>query len=145
MYSACRIVENFHWCIFPYKFEFSVRAKFRSSNFWIFQVLQAMPPWTQAISNFSTHVACFFQLIRGYHAYRDIWSTVIGECLPCEKESGNLILTGKKFIGSNFRTLCKCLKCMQKFAPFENFLLYGILQPYSKVHMLETVVDTTCR
>ena len=29
-------------------------------------------------------------MIRGYHVYRDIWSSVLGEELPCQRETGNI-------------------------------------------------------
>ena len=27
--------------------------------------------------------------MRGYHVYKDIWATVVGEELPCQHEDGN--------------------------------------------------------
>ena len=27
--------------------------------------------------------------MRGYHVYKDIWATVVGEELPCQREDGN--------------------------------------------------------
>ena len=27
--------------------------------------------------------------MRGYHVYKDIWATVVGEELPCQHEEGN--------------------------------------------------------
>ena len=28
-------------------------------------------------------------MVRGYHVYKDIWATVVGEELPCQREDGN--------------------------------------------------------
>ena len=28
-------------------------------------------------------------MVRGYHFYKDIWATVVGEELPCQREDGN--------------------------------------------------------
>ncbi len=28
-------------------------------------------------------------MVRGYHAYKDIWTTVVGEELPCQRERAN--------------------------------------------------------
>ena len=30
-------------------------------------------------------------VVRSYHAYKDIWATVYGEELPCEREAGNWV------------------------------------------------------
>ena len=30
-----------------------------------------------------------FSAERGYHVYRDIWTTVVSEELPCQREDGN--------------------------------------------------------
>ena len=30
-------------------------------------------------------------VVRGYHAYKDIWVDVYGEELPCEREAGNRV------------------------------------------------------
>ena len=30
-------------------------------------------------------------VVRGYHAYKDIWTAVYGEELPCEREAGNRV------------------------------------------------------
>ena len=30
-------------------------------------------------------------VVRGYHAYKDIWAAVYGEELPCEREAGNRV------------------------------------------------------
>ena len=30
-------------------------------------------------------------VVRGYHAYKDIWAAVYGEELPCKKEAGNRV------------------------------------------------------
>ena len=27
--------------------------------------------------------------MRGYHVYKDVWTTVVGEELPCQREDGN--------------------------------------------------------
>ena len=27
--------------------------------------------------------------MRGYHVYKEIWATVVGEELPCQREDGN--------------------------------------------------------
>ena len=87
-----RTMGNFHWCKFSYHFKLCIRIKFR--NF----------PGTHVglIQTFLTRVACFFHhqgngTVCGYHIYGDIWSPVIDERLPCEKESGNLVLLGKIF------------------------------------------------
>ena len=37
------ILGSFLWYIFLYNFKFSIRIKFRGSNFWTFQVLWAIP------------------------------------------------------------------------------------------------------
>ncbi len=29
-------------------------------------------------------------MVRGYHAYKDIWTAVVGEELPCQRERVNL-------------------------------------------------------
>ena len=29
--------------------------------------------------------------MRGYHAYKDIWTAVVGEELPCQREVGNRV------------------------------------------------------
>ena len=29
-------------------------------------------------------------MIRGYHVYKDIWSSVLDEELPCQRENGNI-------------------------------------------------------
>ena len=55
-----RIAGNFRWCKFSYELGFSVRIKFRSSNFRIFYVLRVTPRDTRwPSSNFSTHGARF--------------------------------------------------------------------------------------
>ena len=28
-------------------------------------------------------------MVRGYHAYKDVWDATIGEQLPCQSEHGN--------------------------------------------------------
>ena len=30
-------------------------------------------------------------MVRGYHAYKDIWTAVNGEELPCQREDGNRV------------------------------------------------------
>ena len=30
-------------------------------------------------------------VVRGYHAYKDIWAAVYGKELPCEREAGNRV------------------------------------------------------
>ena len=100
-----RIAGNFCWCTFLYNLKFSVRIKFRSSNFRIFQVLQATPSGTHVglIRTFWLIVHAPFTIkamIRGYYIYRHIWSAVINEKLSCKKESNNLVITGKNFCRS---------------------------------------------
>ena len=29
--------------------------------------------------------------MRGYHVYKDIWATVVGEELPCQRKDGNRV------------------------------------------------------
>ena len=29
-------------------------------------------------------------IIRGYHVYREVWGTAIGQCPPCQGERGNI-------------------------------------------------------
>ena len=95
---------HYCWCIFSYNFEFSVRIKFQSSDFRIFQVLQATPPRKHVglTGTFRLMVHASFTIkvmIRAYHIYRDIWRAVIGEKLPSEKHSGNL---GQNFCRFSF-------------------------------------------
>ena len=28
-------------------------------------------------------------MVRGYHVYKNVWTTVVGEELPCQREDGN--------------------------------------------------------
>ena len=83
-------------------FKFSFKIKFWNSNFQIFLTLQATPPGTRVglIQTFQLMLHVSFTvkaIIQGYHIYRDIWSVIINEKLPCEKESGNFVISGKDF------------------------------------------------
>ena len=49
-------------------------------------------------------------MIRDYHIYRDIWSAVIDEESPCDKELGNLADPFAVGVDPNFHTLCMCSK-----------------------------------
>ena len=40
------------------------------------------------------HVYEFKSWIKGYHAYQDVWSPVIGEDLACEREPENTFSPG---------------------------------------------------
>lgn len=95
-------------------------------------------------------------MIRGYRIYSDIWNTVIDEELLCAKESNNLAdpfavsvmkfstvgfryryraitdsIASYTYVGKKFSQVLNFahfahVRNMWKFAPFENFLLYGI-------------------
>ena len=49
----------------------------------------ATPPHTTC--HFAAIMASFLveAMVRGYHVYKDIWATVVGEELPCQREDGD--------------------------------------------------------
>ena len=103
--------------------------KFQRFNSQNFLVLQATPPGTHVglIWTFWFMLHTFFTIkvmIQGYHIYRDIWSAVIAKKLLCEKESGNIVISGKICYWVKFPPNLHVFKILKNFAPFGNVPLY---------------------
>ena len=51
--------------------------------------------------------------MRGYHVYKDIWATVVGEEFPCQREDGNraiavAVVRGEAIIGHFPKKISVC-------------------------------------
>ena len=49
-------------------------------------------------------------MIHGYHTYREIWSDLMNEKLPCEKEFSDVVTVAKIFLQVLIFAQFECLK-----------------------------------